>query len=376
MIVHDTKSQKEYCSGCMACAKECPTSCINHIIDDEGFMYPKVDISMCINCDHCVKMCPFTHPDEYKHEPISCFGAWSRDDSIRFSSATAGIFMVLAKKFINDGGIVYGAAFDDKLNLTHLRADNLKDLKRLQGSKYLQSDFSKIYHQVQSDLDNGLQVLVSGTPCQIAGIRAALNCENLLLIDILCLGVPSPGVFKKYIESIEKNNNKKVKNINFRDKTTGWRRYSQTITFEDGTNISCTNDKSPYMRGFLDKIYIRPSCAKCPFSDSRRVGDITIGDYWGVEKSYPELDNEKGVSLVYVNSQKGFSMLDENKDIEKTEVELKNTLQQALIKPAELNIKRADFFVDYKKDDFDKLSKKYMKQRSRIIQFAVNMLKY
>lgn len=376
MIVHDTKSQKEYCSGCMACSRECPTQCINYIIDDEGFMYPKVDISMCINCDHCVKMCPFTQPDEYKKEPLSAYAAWSLDEKTRYLSATAGVFMMLAKKFIQNGGIVYGAAFDNELNLSHIRVQKLDDLIKLQGSKYLQSNFSEIYKSLQKDIDDDLNVLVAGTPCQIAGVRAALKCENLLLVDILCLGVPSPGVFEKYINWIEKKHKKKVKNINFRDKKTGWKRYSQTIAFEDGSNVSCTNDKSPYMRGFLDKIYIRPSCAKCPFSDTKRTGDITIGDFWGIENSYPELDNEKGVSLVYVSSKKGLEFFSNCKDIGKTNVELQNTLQQALIKPAELNINREDFFKDYLKNDFGKLTKKYMKQHSKIVQFAVNMLKY
>ena len=376
MIQPINYAQKEYCSGCMACAKECPTQCINYIIDDEGFMYPKVDVSMCINCDHCVRICPFTHPDEVKSKPLLCYAAWNIDDNIRGKSATAGVFYTLAAKFINNGGIVYGAAYNDDMTLSHIRIDDLEGLKKLRGSKYLQSDFSKVYRMAKVDLDAEKKVMISGTGCQTAGIRAALKCDNLILIDILCLGIPSPLVFKKYIESVEDKHGKKIKNINFRDKTTGWRRYSQTIIFEDDTKITCTNDKSPYMRGFLDKIYMRPSCARCPFCDTRRCGDITIGDFWGIENSYPELDDEKGVSLVYISSKKGNELFNSCRDIEKKECLIENTLQQSLIKPAGFSTKRSDFFDDLKNDDFDKLSKKYMKQRSRIVQFAVNMLKY
>jgi coenzyme F420-reducing hydrogenase beta subunit len=225
-------------------------------------------------------------------------------------------------------------------------------------------------------LEQNKKILVCSTPCQIAGIRAAFDCKNITLIDILCLGVPSPLVFDKYIKSVEKKNNKKIKNVNFRDKTTSWKTYSQTIIFEDDNTLSCANNKSPYMLSFLNKISIRPSCAKCHFSDTRRVGDITIGDYWGIENSHPELDSPKGVSVVYVNSKKGKALFDKCDEIEKHLVKKEETLQQALIKPTTLSDKRAEFFEDLKTCTFDKLEKKYLRQHSRIVQFAINMLKY
>lgn len=376
MIIHDTYEQKEQCSGCMACASGCPTDCINSIIDEEGFMYPKVEQISCIDCSHCEVMCPFAHPDEHKMEPIASYAAWSINESTRCCSATAGVFSTIAINFVESGGVVYGAAFDKDMNLSHIRVDTIKELVRLSGSKYLQSDFSGIYEKVRRDLDAGRKVMVSGTPCQIAGIRAAIKCDNLYLVDILCFGVPSPEVFKRYIEHVEKRHGKKVIDINFRDKRTGWKHYSQTIYFEDGSEVSCRNNDSSYMRGFLKKIYARPSCAKCPFCDTKRVGDITIGDFWGIEKNYPELDDERGVSLVYVSSQKGKELLHSSKNIEKKECPIEHTLQQALISPNEPNEKRTNFFNDFKSKDFDKLTKKYMKQRSKIVQFAINMLKY
>ena len=376
MIIHDTYIQKETCSGCMACAKECPVGCISHTTDEEGFMYPKVNLSMCIDCNNCVDICPFTHPEKHKLKPIACYAAWSQDNKTREDSATAGGFMSLAQDFISNGGVVYGASYMDDLSVSHIRVDTLEGLPRLQGSKYLQSDFSKIYYMISKDLEQNKKILVCSTPCQIAGIKAAFNYENITLIDILCLGVPSPLVFGKYIKSVEKKNGKKVKDINFRDKSTGWKTYSQTINFGDDTKLTCSSHNSPYMRGFLDKIYIRPSCAKCPFSDTSRVGDITIGDYWGIENSHPEFDNEKGVSILYANSDQGKAMLNSCKQIEIHEVKKKDTLQQALQKPATLSDKRSDFFNSLKTDDFDKLAKKYMKQRSRIVQLAINMLKY
>lgn len=376
MIVHDTYKQKETCSGCMACAQECPTSCIHPIIDEEGILYPKVDLSECIDCDNCVRMCPFTHPDEYKKQPISSYAAWSRDVDTRYKSATAGVFTTLAKKFIEDGGVVYGAAYDNDMHLSHIRVDSVEGLSAIQSSKYVQSDFSSIYHMVQKDINEGFQVMVSGVGCQIAGIHAALRGENLLLVDITCLGVPSPGVFKKYVQSLEKKHGKKVTDIDFRDKKTGWKTYSQTVTFEDGSSISYKNDENPYMRGFLEKIYMRPSCYKCPFCDTKRVGDITIGDFWGIEKTLPELDDKRGVSLLYGVTEKGKKMIESCKEIEIVKCKIEDTLQQSLVRPADASPKREAFFKDYIKMDFDKLAKKHMKQRSKIIRFAVNMLKY
>jgi coenzyme F420-reducing hydrogenase beta subunit len=321
-------------------------------------------------------MCPFTHPNEVKREPMKAYAGWSLDEDTRKKSATAGAFTTLAAKFIKDGGVVYGAAYDSKMHLSHIRADKAKDLNKIQSSKYVQSDFSKIYDSIKKDTEKGLNVMVSGTGCQIAGIRAALKCDNLLLVDITCLGVPSPGVFKKYVESLEKKHGKKVVDIDFRDKRTGWRTYSQTVKFEDGTEASCKNHESPYMLGFLGKVYMRPSCHICPFCDTNRPGDITIGDFWGIEKRLPELDDPRGVSLLYGVTRKGKDYLENCDNIELHECAVEDTLQQSLEHPAKASHKREDFFADYKKMDFDKLAKRYMKVRSKIVQFAVNMLKY
>ncbi len=376
MIKHDTFELKETCSGCMGCASECPTQCIGFEYDEEGILYPKVDLGECIDCDHCIKMCPFTHPEEVKQAPQKAYAGWSVDEDTRKKSATAGVFTSLAKKFIKDGGVVYGAAYDENMHLYHMRAENEEDLAKIQSSKYVQSDFTQVYKKIKEDMITGLQVMISGTGCQIAGIRAALKCENLLLVDITCLGVPSPGVFKKYVESLEKKHGKKVADIDFRDKSTGWRTYSQTVKFEDGTEVSCLNHESPYMRGFLDKIYMRPSCHKCPFCDTNRPGDITIGDFWGIEKTLPDVDDPRGVSLLYGVTEKGRKFLEQSDVIEVSECSVEDTLQQSLQHPADASHKRADFFRDYKKMDFSRLEKRYMKQRSKIVQFAVNMLKY
>ncbi len=376
MIQHITYEQKETCSGCMACASECPTQCIHPVYDEEGILYPKVDLDECIHCDHCVKMCPFTHPEDVKASPEKAYAGWSLDEETRRKSATAGVFTTLAKKFIDDGGVVYGVAYENDMSVSHIKIENTQDLYKIQSSKYVQSNFSDIYDALKKDMSDGLKVMISGTGCQIAGIRAALKCDNLLLVDITCLGVPAPGVFKKYVQSLEKTHKKKVTDINFRDKSTGWRTYSQTVIFEDGSKFSQKNHESAYMRGFLDKIYMRPSCHTCPFCDSNRAGDITIGDFWGIEKTLPEIDDPRGVSLLYGVTEKGKKYLESCDLVEVHECSVEDTLQQSLQHPAKASEKRASFFKDYKRMKFDRLATKYMKQRSRIVQFAVNMLKY
>lgn len=326
-IVH-----KYDCCGCNACVQRCPKHCISMQEDDEGFTYPVVDKSACINCGLCEKVCPVINQNKAR-EPLNCYAAINPDEQIRMQSSSGGIFTLLAEKIIDNGGVVFGAMWDENWNVKHSYIENKSDLKLFRGSKYLQSSIGDTYIQAEQFLQNGRQVLFSGTPCQIAGLKQFLNkiYDNLIAIDFICHGVPSSAVFQRYImeelhEACNLNakilpsakgtitNNIKIKSINFRDKTTGWKNFSFTVkasihTLSDGKEktitLSSTLHDNPFIKGFLNNYYLRPSCHKCPAKKFKSGADITIGDYWGFNSTDLLKDDDKGISAVIVTTPKG-----------------------------------------------------------------------
>lgn len=301
--------RKEDCVGCEGCRQKCPVKCIEMHEDEQGFNYAKADPDKCINCGICDRVCPVLNQDASRM-PISVYAAWNDDDSERMVSSSGGIFYALAKDVINNNGIVFGARFDDKWQVIHDYADNLAVLRRFQGSKYVQSQIGDSYIKVESFLKQGRKVMFTGTPCQIAGLKLFLRKDwgdSLLLVDIVCHGVPSPLVWINYLESLVNDPSQCICDIEFRNKTNGWQKYSIAIRQSDNNDYIVFEPGygNIFIWGFLQDLYLRPSCHECPAKCGKSHSDLTIADYWGINETHPDLFSDKGVSLVLVNTTRG-----------------------------------------------------------------------
>lgn len=305
---------KEQCSGCYACVSVCPKNCISMKADEEGFWYPEVNKDICIQCNLCEKICPVIKNEYAKDKEVNAYVSYTKDDETRMKSSSGGLFTMFAEEVINKGGVVFGAAFDDKFLVHHVAIERIEELKIIQGSKYLQSRIENTYKDAQNYLNQGRKILFSGTACQIAGLKSFLRKEydNLFTIDVLCHGVPSPKVWQKYINEKEKEKeyNCLIKQIEFRNKVTGWKKYSLKMTFSNSKIYTEVFPIDEYMRLFLRDICLRPSCHDCKFKSLNRPADITLGDCWGIENYMPDMDDDKGTSVVLVHSKKGQTMLD------------------------------------------------------------------
>ncbi|NGU73150.1 4Fe-4S dicluster domain-containing protein [Clostridium perfringens] len=302
---------KKDCCGCAACKQICPKKCIEMKYDEEGFEYPVVNILSCIDCGLCESVCPIKSFDK-KSESVESYVAYSKDLKTRVKSSSGAIFSLCAEYVLKNNGIVFGAIFDSEFMVHHVYIDSIENLKYLQGSKYLQSRIENTYQETERFLKEGKEVLYSGTACQIAGLKKYLKKEysNLYTIDVLCHGVPSPKVWKKYLDEEVKKSNNNISKVFFRNKTTGWKQYSVYFEYTDGTQIMESNIKNDYMRLFLKDICLRPSCYDCKFKSLDRPSDITLGDSWGIENIMPEMDDDKGTSVILIHSKNGKKMFE------------------------------------------------------------------
>ena len=342
---------KQDCCGCSACVQRCPKQCIMMAEDNEGFLYPQVDTSKCVDCHLCEKVCPVINQDEAR-TPLKVYAAKNSDDDIRLKSSSGGIFTLLAEQTIKGGGVVFGACWDKDWNVKHDYIDNISDLQRFRSSKYLQSVIGDNYLKAEQFLKTGRKVMFTGTPCQIAGLKHFLRKEydNLLAVEIICHSVPSPGVWQQYLTTrlhTLKWNKSDIRNISFRDKKTGWKTYSFVIENNDGNSFSELSNKNAFMRGFLADLYTRPSCHACPAKQLRSGSDLTLGDFWGIESLMREIDDDKGVSAIIVNSDKGKQVL-HNINVELYEVQYDEltTRNPALVKSFPITPKRIEFFKE------------------------------
>ena len=299
---------KLQCVGCRSCEQVCPQKCISLLPNYEGFLYPEINGSECIECGLCIKHCPELSviiPNTYK----KIYGAVLNDSVLLSKSSSGGIFAGIAKYIIKNNGIVYGSAYDESLMPNHIEVNSLENLPKLQGSKYVTSDTKDTYTQVKEKLHSGKTVLYSGTPCQIAGLNAFLNKEydNLYTIDLICHGTPSQKLFEKYLHWLSKKIGGKIIYYGFRDKeVAGWGCGFNTSTKTRTKKAIC----DPYFATFLRCETFRESCYQCRYSNMNRISDITIGDFWGVEKYYPDFEYRNGCSCVIVNTKKGMDLFD------------------------------------------------------------------
>lgn len=329
-MAHLTDTKK--CTGCSACVNGCQKQCIEIFSDKDGFLQPVINRDNCISCGLCEKICPITNFPNLNEQESKAFAAYSVDDTIRSDSSSGGVFSEIAKVILADEGFVYGAAYDKKFRVRHICIDAESDLWKLRGAKYVQSDVSSCFKKIKDQLVSEKSVLFSGTPCQVAGLKAFLQKEydNLLTIDFVCHGVPSPLAWRKYVEwRADKDNAGKLpEHINLRDKKTGWSRYqySNLYQYQGNNTYAALSGNDLFMKLFVGDYINCTSCADCHFKGYNRVSDITLGDFWGIWDIAPDMDDNKGTSLVLIHSEAARQMMDKISDkIKMKEV----TLQQA-----------------------------------------------
>ena len=329
---------KKDCCGCHACVNICAKHCISMQADEEGFLYPIVDKGTCTDCGLCDKVCPVINQSEPR-KPLKVYAAKNKNEEIRRQSSSGGIFTLLAEKVIAEGGVIFGARFNEDWNVIHSWTDTIEGIAVFRGSKYVQSTIGDTYREARDFLKQGRKVLFSGTPCQIAGLKKYLrkDYDNLLTIDVVCHGVPSPLVWRTYLKEtreqlraergIGKNSVPLsidelpvITGISFRDKTNGWKKYGFRLRYaaseaaKNTVSASAIKEEKEvlqsfrdniFMQGFLANLYLRPSCYACAARSGKSGSDISIADFWGVQNYYPEFDDDKGVSLILINSDKG-----------------------------------------------------------------------
>ena len=333
---------KSKCCGCRACVQICPKHCITFVSDDEGFSYPSVNIDICVDCGLCEKTCPELNLQPIR-TPLRVLAAINKSEETRKESSSGGVFSLFAEEIIKEGGVVFGACFDQDWNVIHTYEETLDGIKKFQKSKYVQSNIGDSYKEAKRFLNENRKVLFSGTPCQISGLKKYLGKEydNLLTIDFVCHGVPSPMVWKDYLNevlspqdcagkntvSLSLSEMPTIKCISFRDKTTGWEKFGFVVRVNSASKadknsvLSSYNTKdtiliherldvNQYMRTFLSNIDLRVSCYSCTFKRGRSGADVTIADFWGVQLFHPRFNDNKGTSLIMVYTDKGYAITD------------------------------------------------------------------
>lgn len=347
------------CCGCGACCQICPTNCIKMVENAEGFLYPIINEANCIICNQCIKVCPYNNTKDTQ-EPISCFAATNKNEIILKNSSSGGIFSIIAEYVVMNNGIVFGACFNDNWEVEHSFVDNLIDLDKFKGSKYVQSSINDSYKNAKEFLDQNKLVLFSGTPCQIHGLRNFLNkdYDNLILLEVICHGVPSPKIWRLYLkELLDDYYNKciKIGSINFRKKNANPSNFSIQIKLDnDDILLNEYASKNDYLKSFFNDLISRPSCSDCPSKSLKSGADITIGDFWGIEREYiSTLDSSKGVSMVLLNSNKSVNLF-QHIELNKVEMSFSKMLyyNPPIIKSFNAHPKRELFFRNIELNGF------------------------
>lgn len=305
---------KNKCVGCRSCEQVCPQKCITLEPNREGFLYPRIEEKACIGCGMCLKACPTENTAEHRHQPQSVWAFKNNDEKQIMKSASGGAADVASEIILSQNGVVYGAAYDENLVVRHIEVTDKTSKCRLQSSKYVQSDLNQCYSKAKKALQDGRLVLFTGTPCQIAGLYAYLGGDQpgLYTLDLICHGVPSPKLFAKYLQYQEQKMKDKILQMNFRSKAKrGWgTQYLLRTATKTKTNILALDR---YGKHFMAGDCYRECCYQCAYANTNRVGDITVGDFWGIFQSHPEFASEKGISSVFVNTDKGMQLFEQMK---------------------------------------------------------------
>ncbi len=351
---------KQQCSGCTACYNICPVSCISMCPDEEGFLYPEIDTAKCIDCKQCVAVCQ-AYYDITKSPDRQRYYAVKNKDAVRVESSSGGIFTALSDAILSKGGVVAGAFMDDNFTISHFIACNTEERNLLRGSKYAQSNLSDIFSQIRTMLIAGEQVMFVGTPCQVEGLNLFLRkkYDNLITCDLVCHGVASPKVFHSFISYIQEKGKDKLVKFHFRDKELGWKGYKVSAIYE---NKKIKNKL--WLRSFnylFSQNYInRPVCSQCKYISYDRCSDITIGDYWGIERYYPEFEDKLGVSLTLANPKKGEDLFQSvQKELIYFEIKKEEAYQNSFGRLPKVNQKRKAFWDCYRQASYRDAIKKY-----------------
>lgn len=376
--------EKIECCGCGACKSICPNKCIDMVSDSEGFLYPILNEKLCIKCGLCSNVCPILKTKEgivKKDSTPKVYAAINRDEEIRKESSSGGIFSLLAEAVINEKGVVFGAVMtEDCRAVKHTVIEKQSDLFKMRGSKYLQSSLGDCLIKTKKYLDEKRKVLFTGTPCQIEALKSYLreDYDNLICMDLICHGVPSSKVWNQYVNYYEQKEQSHIRSVSFRNKRGGWKQYGMKLNFENGKIYTKVFSEDLYGKAFVQDICFRPSCYLCYFRKKNRESDITVADFWGVENICPEIDDDKGLSLIILHSIKGKKELEKLKDkiiLKDIEFSIVEKYNSAMIYSPQMHKRRNNFYRDLEVLEFDKLIKRYIEMPMLPKKFIRNVLK-
>lgn len=375
---------KKDCCGCSACVQICPKACIRMSPDEEGFLYPSVDEGACIGCGLCEKVCPVINKGD-ERVPAAVYAVKNNDDAVRMKSSSGGVFSVLATRILEEGGVVFGARFDKEWNVVHDYIETVQDLHLFQGSRYVQSVIGDTYLKARDFLQNGRKVLFTGTACQIAGLKRFLRKDyaDLVTVDVVCHGVPSPMVWRAYLTDIAVSGKidgvsslDDIGGVSFRSKVSGWKTYSMEISGKTGGRYSEVYSRNLYMMGFLSNVYLRPSCYDCPSKRGRCTSDLSLGDYWGVENHHPDFADNMGVGvMISYNDSALLPVLMQECRLIRSDyadaVKGNPCIERSVAEPRG----RKDFWNEFRTDGLDAINRIVRRNAPGVLERIVNKIK-
>lgn len=375
------------CTGCGACAAACSQRCISMQPDAEGFPNPAIHTASCKECSACRRVCPVSQPQQFPpmavwgNVPLQVLAAWHLDKGVRRSSSSGGVFTALSEGVLAQGGAVVGAAFDSRFAVRHVMVEDLEGLRQLRGSKYVQSEVAPdLLRCIKAQLEQGRLLLFSGTPCQVAGLRSFLGkrYDNLLCCDLVCHGVPSPLLWARYLQYAQGKFGQLV-GMAQRDKAKGWKSFGVRLELQGGATRRLAMMEDPYMSAFLRNYSLRRSCYACRFTSTTRAGDITLADFWGVGKKYPEFDpDDGGTSLLLVCSETGRKWLDASAArlfVGVADLDTAVAGNHILARPSDLPLERETFYRELVVGDFEGLVNRFSLKGPSALRRVVRAVK-